>query len=181
MPSPHANRQLFSDYYLDRLLSARPEWQALADEANAVRQSIAAILARFVPAANRDAIASLATAITAESRARYEGHVRARRRVVQDLGAPDLSLGQKLTAFWGLEFPVFRAEVQRVFRRDVPLKERDAWDEWLAGARADHERRTTEIVRLETELNARVYALFDLSAEEVRLVEAATKYRYGEV
>ena len=38
-----------------------------------------------------------------------------------------------------------------------------------------------EIVRLETELNARVYELFGLSVEEVAIVEESTKYRYGEV
>jgi hypothetical protein len=36
-------------------------------------------------------------------------------------------------------------------------------------------------VRRETELNARVYALFDLTVEEVAIIEESTKYRYGEV
>jgi len=34
---------------------------------------------------------------------------------------------------------------------------------------------------LETQLNECVYALFDLSATEIRIVEESTKYRYGEV
>jgi len=37
------------------------------------------------------------------------------------------------------------------------------------------------MVGLETDLNRRIYALFDLSAAEVKLIEASTKYRYGEV
>lgn len=41
--------------------------------------------------------------------------------------------------------------------------------------------RAAEIVRLETDINARVYTLFDLTPAEVRLVEESTKYRYGEV
>lgn len=41
--------------------------------------------------------------------------------------------------------------------------------------------RTAEIIRLETQLNARVYGLFDLGAAEIELIEASTKYRYGEV
>jgi len=41
--------------------------------------------------------------------------------------------------------------------------------------------RTAEIVRLETQLNARVYDLFDLTAAEIKLIEESTKYRYGEV
>ena len=44
----------------------------------------------------------------------------------------------------------------------------------------EHRERTAEIVRLETELNARVYGLFGLTAAEIAIVEESTKYRYGE-
>jgi hypothetical protein len=47
--------------------------------------------------------------------------------------------------------------------------------------RAEHERYTAEIIRLETTLNEHVYALFDLTADEIKLIEESTKYRYGEV
>ena len=40
---------------------------------------------------------------------------------------------------------------------------------------------TAQIVAMETDLNRRVYTLFDLSAAEVKIIEASTKYRYGEV
>jgi len=36
-------------------------------------------------------------------------------------------------------------------------------------------------VRLETQLNVRAYALFDLVPAEIKLIEECTKYRYGEV
>ena len=55
------------------------------------------------------------------------------------------------------------------------------WEGWLASQRGEHEQRTAEIVRLETQLNQRVYALFDLTAAEIKLIEESTKYRYGEV
>ena len=51
----------------------------------------------------------------------------------------------------------------------------------LSLRRTEHDRRTAEIVRLETQFNARVYALFDLTPEEIKLIEESTKYRYGEV
>ena len=44
-----------------------------------------------------------------------------------------------------------------------------------------HTERTSAIVAQETDLNARVYALFGLAEAEIALIEAATKYRYGEV
>ena len=37
------------------------------------------------------------------------------------------------------------------------------------------------IVRLETQLNTRVYGLFDLTPAEIKIIEESTKYRYGEV
>jgi len=61
------------------------------------------------------------------------------------------------------------------------LSERDEWEDWLEGRQEQHERRTAEIVRLETELNELVYGLFDLTPDEIQVIEESTKYRYGEV
>jgi hypothetical protein len=65
--------------------------------------------------------------------------------------------------------------------RDIDVAERTEWETWLAGCRAEHGRLTARIIDLETELNDRVYALFDLTPDEIRLIEESTKYRYGEV
>jgi hypothetical protein len=123
--------------------------------------------------------------ITDRARARYQLHRRARHRILSDLGTLDKKLNQKLTAWWNLEFPTFRAEVKRRFEKDLPLSERDEWEEWLAEQRSEHERLTAEIVRLETDLNARVYTVFDLTRSDIRTIEKSTKYntqyRYGEV
>jgi hypothetical protein len=129
----------------------------------------------------REAIGALAMEITEQARARYTLHERVRRRIFSDLGTPDKKLNQKLTAWWNLDFPALRAEIKKVFKSDIPLAERDDWEDWLAGRRAEHERLTSEIVRRETELNERVYELFDLGPDEIRIIEESTKYRYGEV
>jgi len=136
------------------------------------------------PPTDREAIGGLALAITARARARYALHERVRHRLTADLGTlnPKVAgLNQKLTAWWALDFPTLRAEVKKVFKRDIPLAERDDWESWHAAQRAEHARLTADIVRLETELNARVYALFGLTAEEIGMIEEGTKYRYGEV
>lgn len=65
--------------------------------------------------------------------------------------------------------------------RPLDRKLRDDWEGWLGEGSTEHDWLTAEIVRLETELNERVYALFDLTAEEIRIIEESTKYRYGEV
>ena len=137
-----------------------------------------------VPAASdeqRGKVGRLAAAITAESRTRHELHRNTQRRIHTDLGTPGKKFNQKLMAWWNLDFSTFWAEVKKVFKQDIPLSERDEWEEWLEVRRGQHERLTGEIVRLETELNERVYELFDLTLDEIQVIEESTKYQYGEV
>jgi hypothetical protein len=133
-----------------------------------------------LPDAERHAIGALAMEITEHARGRYELHRKARHRLLTDFGVPGKGLNQKLTAWCNLEFTGLRAELQKVFKRDVPVSQRDEWEAWLAARQAEHWEWTREIVRLETELNARVYGLFGLTPEEIAIVEESTKYRYGE-
>ncbi|MHB9131551.1 MAG: Eco57I restriction-modification methylase domain-containing protein [Armatimonadota bacterium] len=130
---------------------------------------------------DRTALGALAMEITNLARTRYALHGRVRHRLHSDFGTPDKALNNKLTAWWTLDFPALRAELQKVFKRDIPLKDRDEVEAWLATQRADHARLTAEIVTRETDLNARVYALFGLTDDEIALIEESTKYRYGEV
>ncbi len=141
--------------------------------------------------ADRTALGALTMEITELARARYTLHQRVRHRLHSDFGtllrqgscgqAPEKALNQKLTAWWTLDFPTLRAELHKVFKRDIPVQERDEWEAWHAAQRADHTRLTAEIVTRETDLNARVYALFGLTDKEIALIEESTKYRYGEV
>ena len=68
----------------------------------------------------------------------------------------------------------------KVFKRDIPLRERDDWEMLLKERAAEIARLTSEIVRLETELNAAVYDVFGLDEAERAIVERETKYQYGE-
>ncbi len=129
----------------------------------------------------REAIGALTMKITEQARDRYTLHERARNRIFSDLGKPEKKLNQKLTAWWNLDFSEFRAQMKKVFKQDIPLSERDEWADWLEAQRDKHERYTVEIVCLETELNERVYALFNLTPEEIQIIEESTKYKYGEV
>ncbi|MFO7539241.1 MAG: hypothetical protein R6X32_14465, partial [Chloroflexota bacterium] len=126
-------------------------------------------------------LAKLATALTDLANDRYQLHEKTRHRILTDLGTPDGKLNQKLTAWWSLTFTTFRRELKKVFRQDIPVSERDEWDAWFSQRRAQHEQTTQAIIRLETELNQHVYRLFDLTPAEIKLIEASTKYPYGEV
>ncbi|HEX5501120.1 MAG TPA: Eco57I restriction-modification methylase domain-containing protein [Thermomicrobiales bacterium] len=180
-------------YYLLGVLQSRPAWfcisnlcHHLGERAGMMRyrlktQYLVNLPIPDAPAAEREAIGALAMQLTAEARARYDLHERTRRRIGADLGAPGKALNQRLTAWWELDFAAFRAELGKVFKRDIAVKERDEWDAWLAAQRVAHERHTGAIVGLETELNARVYALFCLAPAEIQIIEESTKYHYGEV
>jgi hypothetical protein len=129
----------------------------------------------------QEAIGTLAVNLGDIASARHDLHRGVRHRVAADLGSAGGKLNQRLTAWWELDFAGLRAEVRKVFKQDIPLKDRDEWEVWFDERVAEHRRLTDEIVRLETELNAMVYALFDLTPDEIALIERSTKYRYGEV
>jgi hypothetical protein len=133
------------------------------------------------PAAEREIIGALAMQITEQAKARYTLHRRAQRRMLGDFGGPGAKLNQKLTAWWDLDFPAFRDEIRKAFKREIAVRERDDWQEWLDLQRTTHREHTEAIIRLETQLNQRVYNLFNLTRDEIALIEESTKYRYGEV
>ena len=66
-------------------------------------------------------------------------------------------------------------------RSDIPRKKRQEWELFLADAQQQHQQLTAQIIAPETDLNQQVYALFHLTPEEIQIIEASTKYNYGEV
>ncbi len=130
--------------------------------------------------AQRDHIGKLAQQLTETAKQRYEVRRKTTHRIVNDLGNSQAKLNQRLTTWWELPFKEFREELVKVFRRDIPLKDRDDWEALLRERTAEIGRLTDEIVRLETELNEAVYEVFGLDEEERALIERETKYRYGE-
>ncbi len=130
---------------------------------------------------NRDEIEKLALTITQAAQTRYQLHEETRHRIITDLNPENHALNNALTAWWDLNFVKFRAEIKKVFKRDIPLKERHEWELYLADAQHQHQQLTAQIITQETQLNAHVYKLFHLTPEEIHLIEQSTKYNYGEV
>jgi len=83
-------------------------------------------------------------------------------------------LSTKLKEWWTLpDFTAFRAEVKKVFKADIPLSERSEWEDWITRDRAEIARLTAEIVKAEVQINDIVYDLFELTSEEIALLEVA--------
>ena len=133
------------------------------------------------PAEKQAALADLAERLTAAANARFLLHRETRHRMSSDLGSPGVRLNEKLINWWELDFADFRREVKTALKREIPVRERSDWEHYMGTARQSYEAYTADIVRMETELNAIVYGLFDLSPQEIKTIEESTKYRYGEI
>ena len=104
----------------------------------------------------------------AEQRYTLETNIRRR---FPDLGV--VKLTQKLERWWQLDFKAVQDELKKSYKIDIPLKERGAWQAFLEEAKTEREQMAAQITLLEKELNTAVYALFNLSDEEISLIESA--------
>lgn len=128
-------------------------------------------------------LADYAEQITALAQERYQLHEAFRHRVQSDIGAGG-KLNTKLTDWYDLpDFSAFRDEIKKSFgaSNDIPVRERGDWEAYLLEELTKHNDLTQQIIALETQLNAVVYKAFDLTPDEIALIEEATKYPYGAV
>ena len=89
------------------------------------------------------------------------------------LARTGVKLTERLKAWWDLpDFAAFQAEVKKALKSDIPLTDRNDWENWIADNRTKIHAFSAEIARIEREINAKVYALFDLTPEEIELLEA---------
>ncbi|TPW00855.1 MAG: hypothetical protein FD125_2910 [bacterium] len=119
------------------------------------------------------ALQTLATEATAHATKRRHIITEAGRRIL-DLAPPDRrKLTRKLEAWHDLDFTAFRAEVKATFKTEIPLRERGEWEAYLSENAAEVHRLSAEIAAAEREIDAIVYRLFELTPEEIALLESA--------
>ena len=86
----------------------------------------------------------------------------------------EAKLSTKLQDWWQMpNFAAFRAEVKKCFKADIPLGERNAWEDLFTTGKAEITKLSAEIKRNEDEINAIVYKLFDLAPDEIKLLETS--------
>jgi hypothetical protein len=96
-------------------------------------------------------------------------------RRIPDLAADpaNAKLTTRLKEWWTLpDFAAFHREVEKALKARIPLLERTEWENWITTTRAEINALTAEIARLEAEINAKVYDLFELTPAEIELLEA---------
>ncbi|HEU5381086.1 MAG TPA: N-6 DNA methylase [Ktedonobacteraceae bacterium] len=128
----------------------------------------------------RAQIGGLAQQLTEVARVRYRVRREMAQRIKSDLGEGQGKMTDRLDEWWRLEWPNFREEVRKAFKREIPVKERGEWQEFFQEQQEEIKQLTVKIVGLEEALNAAVYAVYELDEEERALVERETKYQYGE-
>jgi hypothetical protein len=109
---------------------------------------------------------------------RQEVQTTVRHRLLDFTTTHAIKFSRKLENWWTLDFAEFRDEVKRVFRTEIPVKERGQWESYLAEQGEKVRKLTTEIENAEREIDAIVYRLFDLTGEEIALLEASIKGQY---
>lgn len=170
------------DPFLLSLLNSKIFWFCVIAESVPVRGRYFQMQSQFVeptpiPAANdaqKASLGVLATAAQAAAEERYELQQAITRRI-PDLAADpaNAKLSGRLKEWWKApSFAAFQQEVERALKAKIPLKERNEWENWITTSRAEIHALSAEIARLEAEINAKVYALFDLTPDEIVLLEA---------
>jgi hypothetical protein len=168
------------DPFLLALLNSNVIWFYWRGISNAIRGGFFRLFTQYVETtpipdatdAQKAAIADLARRCQETAEARYAAQEAVRRRI-PDLCPVDREpkLNTNLKNWWALDFKSFRKEVKKCFKTDIPLAERNEWDAWLSAERAKIEEFSRTLTALEAELNQQVYALFDLTADEIALIE----------
>lgn len=121
----------------------------------------------------KNSIGNLAEKCQELSEQRYTIENNFRRRL-PDLCSPEREpkLNNKLKSWWLLDFTDLQKQIKSKFKTTIPLAERNEWEDYFEVEKSKIFILNQQIAQYETELNREVYLLFDLSPEEIALVEA---------
>jgi hypothetical protein len=132
----------------------------------------------MMSASNCTKLSALGETCAKAARERYALQSAVRRRIL-DLAPPERArLTGRLENWHTLGFAQFRAAVKQAFRVDIPLKERADWEAHLAENGARVLALTSDIEAAEREIDKIAYALFDLTPDEITLLEASLAGQY---
>ncbi|WP_293689105.1 hypothetical protein [Thiolapillus sp.] len=120
----------------------------------------------------KESIAEIAQQCQALAEQRYQLQQNITRRI-PDLCPPDreAKLTNKLKSWWELDFDTFQKEIKKAFKTSIPLAERNDWQDYLQSSRQQVAELARELSAREEALNRAVYAVFDLTPEEIGLLE----------
>ena len=110
------------------------------------------------------------------SKKRYQCENSFRRRL-QDLCPDDqvFKLNKKLVNWWSLDFSNLQKELKKTLKATISLAERNDWQDYFESEQVKRAHFHQQIQGLEQQLNNEIYKLFDLSTEEILLIEQSVR------
>ncbi len=182
-----------SEYYLLGILSSWATWFFISKTCQPLRlrgdrwqyrlftQSMENLPIPHAPEADRDAIADLARTCSSLGQECYHGQINFQRRLFQAFsGGHPGPLNQKAEAWWDLSLNQLGDALKQSFRLPTnPMKNprlADEWEPYLKKKRNENARLTCALAESESELNDRVYRLFSLTADEVKLLQKEVEH-----
>lgn len=161
-------------------LNSKAAWYLLSAMTNIARGGYLRLRSDFVEALVLPAfgariaekVAHRADACTSAAQDRLATQTNVHSRIIADLGSGQ-SLSRKLEEWHELDFSAFRAEVKRALKADIPVKERAEWEGYLRENAAKVASLSAMIAAAEREIDALVYEAFELTGEEIALLEAS--------
>lgn len=170
------------DPSLAALMNSKVFWFLLVTGATALRGGFVQLLGRYVEplpiptvtTETREALVDNVMQIQRQAAEIFALQTSLTRRI------PDLcrsgrkpKLTTRLQEWWTMpDFATFRAEVKKVFKADIPLADRSDWEDWINRDRAEIARLSAEITKAEAQIDSIVYGLFDLTPDEIALLES---------
>jgi TaqI-like C-terminal specificity domain/Eco57I restriction-modification methylase/N-6 DNA Methylase len=177
--------------WLAALLNSRAVWFYLSGVCEALRggewrlrmftQQIETLPIPDTTELHQTELTYLSTACAQAAKERLTAQRDFGRRILDLLPTPmpkgaQASLGDKLGSWWQLDdFKAFQFEVQKRFKSDIPLRDRNDWEQWFAEGKSHIQQLSHNIAASERGIDAIVYTLFGLNAAEVALVERAVQ------
>lgn len=182
-----------SDFYLLGILSSWATWFFISKTSQPLRlrgdrwqyrlftQSMEHIPIPNASEEDRKIIGDLARTCCALGQERYQGQLNVQRRLIQAFGEHSGNpLNQKAEAWWQQSLNELGEALKTSFKlKTNPMKNphlADEWESYLATKTVEQSRLTIELEAAEAELNERVYRLFDLTPEEIKLLEKEVEH-----
>lgn len=135
--------------------------------------------------ADRDAIGALAQNCNSLAPTRHNIEQQFRKRLASTFGEAEDgtkrgSLNNKAKSWWELSLNQLGAALKTSFKLPAnPFKNprtADEWESYLAEKKAEVDRLSCQLADAEAELNDRVYRLFDLASDEIKLLQREVEH-----
>lgn len=170
------------DKYLYGLLNSNIYWYLIKSMCPFVRGGFYEVRSQYIetlPVPNKpedETISLIASSCQDITEARYKCETSFARRLkdlVPDQGV--FKLNNKLSSWWELDFASLQLEIKKAFKGSISLTERNDWQDYFESEQTKRQQLQAKVTLLEDELNQEVYKLFNLTPDEIALIEAEVK------